>query len=309
MIAFFLVVKGTSQDGIKAEEFKEHIEFLASDELEGRYPGSRGNELAQKYIARCFKKFRLKRINKKFFQPFTALRRQDSLRIETNNIVGFIEGNDPLLKNEFIVLGAHYDHLGWGGKNTGSKNKDTSAIHNGADDNASGSAALLEIAQELSKNKKKLKRSVIIIAFGAEEFGLQGSKFFVDNLPVKKDAIKVMINMDMVGRLNDEKHLYMGGAGTFPGGVELMKEQGEGSGLNLIIHAGGVGGSDHVSFYKNNISAIGMHTGGHPEYHLPSDDVELINHQGAELVSRYIYKVIMSLSQRQEAFGFIPRND
>src|SRR5687768_1271299 len=118
-----------------------------------------------------------------------------------------------------------------------------------------------------------------------------------------------MVNMDMVGRLNNENHLYMGGAGTFPGGVELMKQLGEGSGLNLIVHAGGVGGSDHVSFYRKGISAVGMHTGGHPQYHTPADDAELINEQGAEKVGRYIYKVIVSLCNRNAEFKFIKRDN
>lgn len=229
-------------------------------------------------------------------------------RVRTNNVVGIIEGNDPVLKHEYIVLGAHYDHLGWGGYGTGSRKPDTSAIHNGADDNASGTSALLTIAGELSRNKSSLKRSILLVAFGAEEEGLLGSSYFVQHLPVPKNAIKVMVNMDMVGRLNAEKHLYMGGAGTFPGGVDLVKEAGEGSGLNLIVHAGGVGGSDHVSFYKAGISAIGMHTGGHAEYHMPEDDAPLINQQGAELVSRYICKVITALANRSGAYRFVPQD-
>lgn len=132
--------------------------------------------------------------------------------------------------------------MGWGGKGSGSKKKDTIAIHNGADDNASGVSALLSILEELHHNKIAPKRSIIFISFSGEEEGLLGSKYFVNHLPVDKSAVKVMINMDMVGRLNDKKELYMGGAGTFPDGVELMKKLGEGSGLNPIVFAGDVGG-------------------------------------------------------------------
>ncbi len=297
-----------AQDGIRAKHFSKHLNFLASDKLEGRYPGTRGNEIAYEYVQDCFKRFGLKKFNGSYLQSFDAVRRSDSLRIPTYNVVGFIEGQDENLKGEYIVIGAHYDHLGWGGKHTGSKNKDTNAIHNGADDNASGTAMLLELAQELARNRKQLKRSIVFVAFGAEEFGLQGSKFFVNNLPVAKESIQVMINMDMVGRLNSENHLYMGGAGTFPGGVEFMKAMGEGSGLNLIVHAGGVGGSDHVSFYRQNISAIGMHTGGHDQYHLPTDDASLINSDGAEKVGKYIYNVLLGLSRREEKFGFVKQD-
>ena len=111
--------------------------------------------------------------------------------------------------------------------------------------------------------------------------------------------------MDMVGRLNTESQLYMGGAGTFPGGVDFMKGLGEGSGLNVVVHAGGVGGSDHVSFYRKSISCIGLHTGGHPQSHTPADDAEFINVPGIEKVARYIYRAVYGLSVREGAWGFI----
>ena len=226
-------------------------------------------------------------------------------KVVAKNIVGIIPGNDAVLKNEYIVLGAHYDHLGYGGFGSGSLKPDTTAIHNGADDNASGTATLLEIAKALQRNQKHLKRSVIVVAFGAEEEGLRGSQYFVDHLPVPQSSIKVMLNMDMVGRLNTERQLYMGGAGTFPGGVDFMKSLGEGSGLNLVVHAGGVGGSDHVSFYRKGISCIGLHTGGHPQYHTPADDAALINITGVEKVARYIYRAVYGLSVREGEWGFI----
>lgn len=225
--------------------------------------------------------------------------------IVARNIAGIIKGNDPQLQNEYIVLGAHYDHLGFGGYGTGSLQPDTTAIHNGADDNASGTAALLAIANALQRNRAQLKRSVIVIAFAAEEEGLLGSRYFTDHLPVPQAAIRVMLNMDMVGRLNTENQLYMGGAGTFPGGVAFMKGLGEGAGLNLVVHAGGVGGSDHVSFYWNGISCIGLHTGGHPQYHTPADDAQLINVAGIEKVARYIYRAVAGLSVRENNWGFI----
>ncbi len=221
------------------------------------------------------------------------------------NIVGIIKGRDPQLQNEYIILGAHYDHLGYGGFGTGSLQPDTTAVHNGADDNASGTAALLEIAKALVRNQEQLKRSVIVVAFAAEEEGLLGSQYFTDHLPVPQSAIKVMLNMDMVGRLNTENQLYMGGAGTFPGGVDFMKRLGEGSGLNVVVHAGGVGGSDHVSFYRKGISCIGLHTGGHPQYHTPADDAQLINIRGIEKVARYIYRAVYALSVRGGDWGFI----
>ncbi|HRN56745.1 MAG TPA: M20/M25/M40 family metallo-hydrolase, partial [Agriterribacter sp.] len=188
---------------------------------------------------------------------------------------------------------------------TGSLQPDTVAVHNGADDNASGTAALLEIAKALARHRAQLKRSVIVVAFAAEEEGLLGSQYFTEHLPVPQSAVKVMLNMDMVGRLNAGNQLYMGGAGTFPGGVDFMKSLGEGSGLNLVVHAGGVGGADHVSFYRKGISCIGLHTGGHPQYHTPADDAQLINVAGIEKVARYIYNAVYGLSVREGEWGFI----
>lgn len=238
-------------------------------------------------------------------KPLSASVNIEPQKVLAKNIVGIIKGSDPQLQNEYIVLGAHYDHLGHGGFGTGSLQPDTTAVHNGADDNASGTSALLEIAKALQRNRKHLKRSVILVAFAAEEEGLLGSQYFAAHLPVPQSAIKIMLNMDMVGRLNAENQLYMGGAGTFPGGVDFMKALGKGSGLNLVVHAGGVGGSDHVSFFRKGISCIGLHTGGHPQYHTPADDAVFINIAGIEKVARYIYSAVYALSIREGEWKFI----
>ena len=285
-----------AQDGISAKTFYKHDKYLSSDKMEGRFPGTKGNNDAAVYIKKYFKKYGLKDFSKMYDQPFRlfvkeGINKVQSDSVTTQNVVGYIEGSDPNLKNEFIVIGAHYDHWGWGGKGSSSKKKEVVAIHNGADDNASGVSALLCIAEEVSKLSVKPKRSIIFISFSGEEEGLLGSKYFVDHLPVKKEAVKVMLNMDMVGRLNPEKQIYMGGAGTFPDGVELMKKLGENSGLHPVIHAGDVGGSDHVSFYKASIAAIGFHTGGHPQYHTPEDDIDLINTEGGALVAKLFIKL------------------
>ena len=299
-----------AQNRIKAETFYTHDKYLSSDKMQGRFPGTKGNNDAAAYIAKYFKKYGLKKFNDNYFQSFSlfvkeGLNKVKSDSVKTQNVVGYIEGSDEKLKNEFIVIGAHYDHWGWGGKNSGSKKKDTIAIHNGADDNASGVSALLCIAEELSKAAVKPKRSIIFISFSGEEEGLLGSKYFVAHLPVEKSAVKVMLNMDMVGRLNEEKQIYMGGAGTFPDGVSLMKKLGENSGLNPVIHAGEVGGSDHVSFYKSSISVIGFHTGGHPQYHTPEDDIDLINIEGGALVAKYIYNALFAIADYKQDLNFI----
>lgn len=310
LFALFANVVVSAQDGINPKTFYKHDKYLSSDKMQGRFPGTKGNNDAAAYIEKYFKKFGLKKFNDSYYQSFSlfvkeGLNKVKSDSVTTQNVVGYIEGSDENLKNEYIVIGAHYDHWGWGGQASGSKKKDVVAIHNGADDNASGVSALLCILEELSKAKVKPKRSIIFISFSGEEEGLLGSKYFVSHLPVEKTAVKVMLNMDMVGRLNAEKQIYMGGAGTFPDGVELMKKLGENSGLNPVIHTGEVGGSDHVSFYKSGISVIGFHTGGHPQYHTPEDDVDLINVDGGALVARYIYNALTSIADYDEELVFI----
>lgn len=310
-LAFSVVVN--SQNTINSSTFYKHDKFLSSDKLEGRFPGTKGNNAAAVYIQKYFKKYGLKKFGDSYFQSFKLFVKEGINKIKsdsvtTQNVVGYLEGTDKELKNEFIVIGAHYDHWGWGGKGSGSKKKDTIAIHNGADDNASGVAALLCILEELSKSNNKPKRSIIFISFSGEEEGLFGSRYFVNHLPVDKKDVKVMLNMDMVGRLNSEKQLYMGGAGTFPEGVDLMKSLGVNSGLNPIVHAGDVGGSDHVSFYKSSISAVGFHTGGHPQYHTPEDDIELINSKGGELAVKYIYNALTAIANYSQPLYFISQD-
>ncbi|OMQ12067.1 M20/M25/M40 family metallo-hydrolase [[Flexibacter] sp. ATCC 35103] len=309
----FSCITTNAQNGINAKTFYKHDKYLSSDKLEGRFPGTKGNNKAAAYIRTHFKKYGLKEFDNNYYQTFKVfvkegINKMKSDSVSTQNVIGYLEGSDPNLKNEFIVIGAHYDHWGWGGIGSSSKKKEVVAIHNGADDNASGVSALLCMAQELSKSGIKPKRSIIFISFSGEEEGLLGSKYFVNHLPVQKEAVKVMLNMDMVGRLNTEKQIYMGGAGTFPDGVELMKKLGENSGLNPVIHAGEVGGSDHVSFYKASISCIGFHTGGHPQYHTPEDDIDLINTDGGALVSKYIYNALISIANYEQSLYFIQQD-
>ena len=300
-----------AQSEITTAEIKDHIEYLASDKMKGRYPGTKENRKVVKYVRKQLRQAGVEKIGDSYLQEFHAKLRvkkgtPDTPVVKTWNVIGLIEGNDPALKNEYIVLGAHYDHLGMGGAS--SKSPDTVAVHHGADDNASGTAALLEIAEKLAANKSLLKRSILIVSFGAEEQGLLGSKYITEHPPVPIEQMRLMINMDMVGRLNDERQIYMGGAGTFSGGMELMKNLGPEFNLNPVVHAGEVGGSDHVSFYRKNISVLGLHTGGHPQYHKPEDKAALINIPGEKQVCDYIYKTIITLSARSEPITFIKQN-
>ena len=175
--------------------------------------------------------------------------------VDVPNVIGLIPGADHELKNEYIVLGAHFDHLGFGGEGTGSLTPDSNAVHNGADDNASGTAGILELAEKLSANRNELKRSILLMAFNAEEEGLLGSKYFVNNPTIDFSKVTAMINMDMIGRMSEGK-ITVGGIGTSPGFESILNEVNQGYDLHLKMSKEGYGPSDHASFYVNDVPVL-----------------------------------------------------
>ncbi|MBU2492037.1 MAG: M20/M25/M40 family metallo-hydrolase [Bacteroidetes bacterium] len=224
---------------------------------------------------------------------------------KTENVIALLEGTDPILKNEYIVLGAHFDHLGYGGQGSGSRRPDTSAIHNGADDNASGTSAIIEIFENLAVNKNKLKRSIIFSAFGAEEMGLLGSKYFVDNPPVDLKKIKFMLNLDMVGRMKEGKNEFSAsGTGTGIGIPEMIDIYAEEMAVTIAKSSEGYGPSDHASFYANDIPVMFLYTAMHEDYHTPSDKSDLINFKGQKSVSDFAYKIIFDIANREKNLVF-----
>lgn len=230
----------------------------------------------------------------------------DLIRVKSQarNIVALLEGNDPVLKNEYIVIGAHYDHLGWGGKETSSRRPDLNAIHYGADDNASGVASIIEIIEKFAYTKEN-KRTIIFIAFDGEEMGLLGSKYFVDNSFIDLNKIKFMFNLDMVGRLNNEtKGLTIGGTGTVKGLEDLLKETTQGTSLQLKFSSEGLGPSDHASFYTSNIPVLFFFTGITAEYHTPDDIPETINQEGHKEVTDLVYKILLSICNYDDEIVF-----
>jgi len=214
---------------------------------------------------------------------------------ETRNIVALLPGNDKNLKNEYIVIGAHFDHLGMGGPGSGSRVPDTLAVHNGADDNASGVAAVIQLAQKMAQEKNN-KRSVIFAIFSAEEMGLVGSKEFVNKPPVATEKMVAMFNFDMVGRLNEANDLSIGGSQTAKETEALLTSLN--TGFNLGFSPEGVGPSDHASFYLQNIPVFFFSTGAHPDYHTPRDDAEFINYEGEQKVAEYALQVINNVVSR-----------
>jgi aminopeptidase YwaD len=221
------------------------------------------------------------------------------------NVVGVLEGNDDVLKNEAIVIGAHYDHLGRGGQ--GSTAPNSNEIHHGADDNASGTAAMLEIARQFAKEKKN-KRTIIFIAFGGEEEGLLGSKHYVNNPVFPLDKTVAMLNMDMIGRLTDNK-LTVGGIGTANGWESLVKllalapatnasvQPSPWGSFNLQLNEEGFGPSDHSSFYGKQIPVLFFFTGTHADYHKPSDTADKINFEGLTRITSYVAAIARAVDQ------------
>jgi len=208
-------------------------------------------------------------------------------RRTVRNVVAAIPGSDPALKNEWVVVGAHYDHLGLGDRNSLAPAQ-VGQIHHGADDNASGTSGVLELARLAAKNKEQWKRSVLFITFAGEELGLLGSAHFVNQPPIPLKNVMGMINMDMIGRINNDR-LFVGGVGTSPNFKAWLDEFNQSVRLQLDYSDSGYGASDHMSFNAKKIPVLFFFSGLHTDYHKPSDTYEKINANGALKVLSLVY--------------------
>ncbi|MCK4662158.1 MAG: M20/M25/M40 family metallo-hydrolase [Bacteroidales bacterium] len=225
--------------------------------------------------------------------------------VQTQNVIAIIEGNDPELKNEYIFIGAHYDHLGFGGQGTSSRKKDTVAVHNGADDNASGVAGVIELTKKLSLIKDDIKRSIVFMTFGAEEMGLLGSKYFVNNPLVEIDNITTMFNFDMIGRLKpDNKTVTIGGSGTSEESDSLIMQFAKDRIFKVNLSPDGYGPSDHASFYANDIPVFFISTGAHEDYHTPEDDVDKLDFKGETAIIDFAYELILNITNCDKKLTF-----
>lgn len=277
LLVLLLIYRHLAGQEIKpsANRICKHINYLASDKMKGRGTGSKENAKAAKYIIKQFKKLDLVPLGTDGFrQPFTAKVRRvvvpDSVR-QANNVIGFLDNGAPYT----IVIGAHYDHLGMGKQGSSRDKNPQGKIHNGADDNASGVAGLLELAYYFTKNKAREPYNFLFIAFGAEELGLVGSRYFANNPTLPLEKINFMVNMDMIGRYNAQRGVGIGGYGTSDSWPEIFKEvKGD---VKFFTDRAGSGGADHASFYAKKIPVLFFHTGGHNDYHLPTDDTEKID--------------------------------
>jgi aminopeptidase YwaD len=222
----------------------------------------------------------------------------------TRNVVMLLPGEDQQLKNEYVIIGAHFDHLGMGGPGSSSRTPDTTGIHHGADDNASGVSLMLELAEKFALTKGSHKRSLLCIAFSGEEEGLLGSKYFTDNPGIDLSKVNAMVNLDMVGRLNDTGMLQISGIGTASGLKELIYAKSDTSAIKLKLSEEGYGPSDHSSFYLKNIPVLFYFTGAHLDYHTPSDTWDKLNFEGMAGISAQIFDVAEELANSSVKLQF-----
>ncbi|NJN42148.1 MAG: M20/M25/M40 family metallo-hydrolase [Flammeovirgaceae bacterium] len=294
-IAFLIGFANCTGQTLDETKIRKHIKILASDSLQGRNTGSEGEKMAASYIQSEFKKMKLvaKGDNKSYLQsfPFKSGMHGTGAEGTANNIIGFIDNKAA----NTIIIGAHYDHLGLGNDGSSLDANPQGKIHNGADDNASGTAGVIELARYFQNNKVKEKNNFLFICFSGEELGLFGSKYFTENPTIDLNAVTYMINMDMIGRLDPTTNsVAVSGTGTSPVWEPLLSKLSTDK-LQIKTDSSGMGPSDHSSFYIKNIPALHFFTGSHTDYHKPSDDFEKINYSGEVEVLNLIVKVIEGL--------------
>ncbi|MBN8862731.1 MAG: M28 family peptidase [Sphingobacteriales bacterium] len=217
------------------------------------------------------------------------------------NVVGYIDNGAP----STVVLGAHYDHLGYGEDGNSMLRTGEHLIHNGADDNASGTAALIELGRILKSSKSK-NSNYLLLAFSGEELGLYGSKYYTENPTVDLKSVNYMINMDMIGRLSDSTHtLAIGGYGTSATWSTVINPQEKKLPFAIKLDSSGTGPSDHTSFYRKDIPVLFFFTGQHKDYHRPTDDADRINYEGELHIVNYISNLIAKLDKQNQKLGFL----
>jgi hypothetical protein len=285
---------------------RRDIEYLASDALQGRGTGTAGNDSATAWAARRYAALGLRPILPTFLQPFiarSAMLAHNGVAAElpTNNVVAYLPGTSAALRNQVIVIGAHIDHLGR--STAGALDPDAKdAIRNGADDNASGSAAVLELARLL--HARPLRRSVLFVNFTGEELGLLGSQYFVEHSPVPLDSVDVMFNFDMVGRLRADKVIVYGVASAreLPAVLDSANAH---AGLDLRRVGDGFGPSDQSSFVAKNIPVLHFFTDLHDDYHRATDDADKINAAGEARVIALAERVVREIDARDARLTFV----
>ena len=285
----FLSIQISSQVSFSPEILEKHVSVLAADSLEGRGFGT--NEEAQAYIIEQFREAGIQPLGDDYIDNFSV--KVYNIRVNGKNIAGFIPGQDPTLKNEYILLGAHYDHIGYEVKD-GEK-----IVYNGADDNASGVASIIEIGKKLYQNRQQLKRSVLIVAFDGEESGLHGSRQFVQEETVDISKIKLMFSLDMVGMYEKHGGVDFSGVGSLQQGTEILDKVKN----NMQIKSNGKAISmrtDTQPFGGKGIPSVHVFTGTESPYHKPEDDANLLDYQGMADICNLVYRFTLEASATPE---------
>jgi len=290
------------QTTISEKQLRKHVTYLASDKLKGRGTGTPEERMAATYIAKQFRKIGLspKGTDGTYFHKFSFKKSSDphggvdesAKQVSAQNVAGYLDNGAEYT----IVIGAHYDHLGLGHDHNSLDANPEGKIHNGADDNASGTAGVIELARYLANNGVKEQHNFLFLCFSGEELGLYGSKKYTETPTIDLSKVSFMVNMDMVGRLNEEKKVVVGGVGTAPDFVPTLKNLK--SDLGIKLDSAGVGPSDHTSFYLKNIPVLFFFTGQHSDYHKPTDDVEKVNFPGMLQVISTAAEVIETLDKQ-----------
>jgi len=302
--ACFVAVPGAERDAsftaalesIHLEELKGHVDYLADDALEGRAAGSKGGREAGDYVARKLTELGMcgAGTGGEFFQPFGN---------DFRNVLALVEGSDPDLRGEYVVVGAHYDHIGYGAKKT--SRGAVGEIHNGADDNASGTSALLELAEALTKLPHPPRRSILLAFWDAEEKGMLGSKHWVGQPLSPGQRVVALVNVDMVGRLRDGG-LKVFGTRTGYGWRRLVSGSNEDAAVKLDFNWDMKRNGDHWPFFDRKIPSLMLHTGVHEEYHRPGDDAHLINAEGMRGAARLLFALAYDLANADKVPTFRP---
>jgi len=283
---------------------RHDIEYLASPRLAGRLTGTSGNDSAAAYLARRYLSFGLKPASPDFIQRFVArppAHSGQTISLPTQNVVAMLPGRDAKLRNEYVVIGAHFDHLGT--STEGALDPDArGAVRLGADDNASGSAAVVELARLFARNPAK--RSIIFANFSGEEEGLLGSAYFVDHMPVATDSVVAMLNFDMVGRMKNDRVIVYGVATAteFP---SILERANATIGLKVAGQGDGFGPSDHSSFYAKNIPVLHFFTDLHDDYHRATDTPDKINAGGEARVVAFAERIARSIADAEARPSYV----
>lgn len=277
------------------DNIKKHVYALADDDFEGRSISAKGGLKAANYIEAEFKNAGIKPLGDNYYHEF-AVRLQHAITAEGKNIVGIVEGSHPQLKNEYIVVGAHYDHVGYKIK----KDTKDKVIYNGADDNASGVAAVIELGRAFAVAENKPDRSIVFVAFDGEETGLNGSKWMMNDSIIDPGKIKLMLSLDMIGMLSKAEGIELLGLGSLKDADLVAQQIADKQGINIKKTTKDVHNrTDTKPFGDLGIPAIHFTTGTVSPYHKPEDDAELLDYEGLTKITDYTYAFVEKYAQQE----------